>query len=754
MELLVARNLNVLRQGRTLLGSVDLTLRSGQRLGLVGPNGSGKSTLLRILAGLEPGDEGRVRRAPGIRLAHLEQRPPRDDGKTAWQAALDGLRHCAVLEAEMRSEERLLAGGEGSLERYSTLHEQFLEAGGYAAEAGLLEMLAVLGLGEATLDLQVERLSGGEWARLALARVLAGNPEVLLLDEPSNHLDLPALRWLGERLRRHGGAVVLVSHDRALLDEVCTDTAELANGELTLVRGGFSRLREQQGINRRRTERERRERRKEALRIERTAAELRSWGTAKAQRRRKRLERAAPAAEETSVLNRRPAGMPLLEAREANGLLLSANRLSKTFGTAEVVSGADISLEAGEKIALLGSNGSGKSTLLRLLAGELQSDDPHSQTWLNGNAKLLYADQHDWGLAPERPLLDQLTALVSEERAHMLLALCGIGDQQRRSLPSTLSGGERARAGVARLLAAEANLLLLDEPTNHLDLQMIETLQASLESTEAAVVMATHDRELARLADRVWALEHGRLVEYRGGLEGYLAGRRRLEPHLEESYSEPSATGRGFDVLEGSGGGAGMESGIGRELGVLGCAQPGSAESESERLRSELKQLELERLGVESRLDDPLSLGERERLRLERRRLELQDELSLRYDAPLPKPRPAFSVREGALEISADVNEHGLCFESDAPAELRLILRDGVAHLVLREQAGSSLLPWARSALLDGAVRLTFYTLAPSALQHYSQLPLQSRLLEPAGSGWWSISLERFESLERWRFPA
>jgi ATP-binding cassette subfamily F protein 3 len=797
MELLVARNLTLDRHGLTLARSLDLTLRTGQRLGLVGANGSGKSTLLRLLARRERPDQGRVRPAPGARIGYLEQDPGWDEGQTVWEAALAAIREAGRLERELREEEGRLALGSGSLERYAELHDEFERAGGYAAEALLRETLVSLGLAEELFSQPLSRLSGGERSRLALARVLATEPEILLLDEPSNHLDLPALQWLGERLRRHRGALVLVSHDRALLDEVCTETAELRAGELTFARGGVSRLREQQGVRRRSSERELRERRKENERLERTAAELRAWGTAKAQRRRKRLERDIDRSQPA-----RPGPTPALPvpaAREASGILLHAHGLSKALGARQVLSRAEVRIRAGDKIALLGPNGSGKSTLLRLLTGELASDDPRCEFRWHRDAKLFHAGQEERGLVPGEPLLDQMTRFVSRERAHMLLALTGLGEGQRESPPEGLSGGERARAGLARLLAAEANLLLLDEPTNDLDLAAIETLHHALQTTEAAWVVATHDRALAALAERVWAIEEGELVEYRGGVNGYLAGRRRLEPELVDAsvleVERETARERAADWGEG---GSELPPDGGPEL-------PGDAPFRIERL--ELERLELERLGVEARLEDPLSLSERERDRLERHLATIMNELSLRYDRSLPTPRPAFSVRECGLRLYADLTfapegahaqtseaadprvtfapamahaqtgesadahvvpgpvpalgagaEHkgaaavdGLAFSSDAPVSLRLLLRDGVGHLTVSEPDDACLLPWARAALLDGATRLAFYVLAPDAVQVYWRGGLACRLLRNLGGGWWSLSRRSFERLEGWR---
>ncbi|HEX7004394.1 MAG TPA: ABC-F family ATP-binding cassette domain-containing protein [Trueperaceae bacterium] len=718
MELLTVRDLTIEHQGRMLLAGADLTVREGMRIGLIGGNGSGKSTLLEVLAGVRQGDGGRVRRAPGIAVGFLPQWPRLGEDRNVWEAALEGISRITRLELELRELEGGLSRGEGSLEEYGELREAFERAGGYAAEAVLREHLAALGIGDRQLELNVGRLSGGERARLALARVLAAEPPLLFLDEPTNHLDLPALEWLGKRLRRWSGAVVLVSHDRELLDLVCTHAAELRDERLEISRGGYSRLREQQGVMDRATERRERERRKEAARLEGIARELRSWGSAQAQRRRRRAERdretlGAVARERHSTSL---SGLPAPTTREAEGRLLEARRLTSVAGDRELFEGAHLTIDAGDKIALLGPNGSGKSTLLRLIAGEEQSDDPRAEFRWHRDIKLLYSGQSDRGMNDDRMVLEQLTELVSGDRARMLLSLSGLPRETWGRLPGELSGGERARAGLARLLAAEANLMLLDEPSNDLDLYAIETLHSTLAASEAAIVFATHDRALARLAQRVWSIEEGELVEYRGGFEGYLAGRRRLEPGVE-------------------------------------AASPGDQADSHEAAPEEgddLESLELERLGVEARLEDPLRLTERERLRLEERHRQLIDLLSLAYDSRLPPPLPPFSLGQGAVRLAAEIGGEGLTYFSDAPVEMKLIVRDRIGHLTLRESEDSALLPWARGALVDAAVRLAFYALAPDAVQYQYRPHFGSALLEQAEGGWWTIDRRRFERLEGW----
>ena len=536
-------NLSFSRDGRDLLCDVSVTLRSGERVGLLGANGVGKTTLLRVLAGALTPTEGRVLRSPGVRLAYLSQDGSEMRG-SLLEVASTALEHVRSLERELRLEETRLASGD-DLERYAQLTAQFEAAGGYEAEAALEKMLLEFGFATEQFGRSVASLSGGERARLGLVTALASRPDMLLLDEPTNHLDLFARRKLGERLKALSGALLLVSHDRALLDAVCTHVAYLEKGELILHRGNYSAFRARRDTARRGAVKRAKESAKETARLSASAQSLESWGTEAAQRQRRGLERRLEPVptvleEKTPSLNLHPAA--------ARGTLASAKHLSKRFGGRIVLADVALRLEAGDKIALLGPNGSGKTTLLKMLAGVTESDDPRVEmVWQPTTRRRLF-NQVTRGVTDDETPLEQLERYVSSARARQLLALVGLPVETWEKLPDTLSGGERARLGLALLVAGEANLLLLDEPTNDLDIAMTELLEDTLASTEAALLFVTHDERLVEsVATRVWSLEAGELVEYRGGLQGYLKGVRRLESGLERvpQSSEEIETGRG-----------------------------------------------------------------------------------------------------------------------------------------------------------------------------------------------------------------
>ena len=749
MELLDVQHLTLLRRGEPLFRPLDLRLNPGTRLGLAGPNGAGKSTLLRLLAGDLIPDEGRVARAPGVRLALLPQASDAPRGSTVWEAAGLGLAAVRDAEERLRSEERRLAAGEPRTGALAEALDTFERLGGYRAEAELREVLAALGFPEADHDRPAARLSGGERRRLALAAALAGGPEVLLLDEPTNHLDLPARAWLARRLASWRGALVLVSHDRSVLEASTNATLFLEGGGWELRRGPYGRAREARDRELVALRRRDAARAREAERLRRTAAELAQRGDRAAVRRRRVAQRrhaqlgsaAAPSAGAKAVALE-------LRSRGLKGVLLEARSLCRD-GLLEV---PFVRLRAGQRVALLGPNGAGKSTLLALLAGDLPSDDPSCELRYAAGLRLAHAGQLDRGLEPGESVLHQVAQGAGEGRARQLLAQAGVAADRWEAPPEQLSGGERARAGLARLEAREADLLLLDEPTNDLDLAAVEALQGALERSSAALVLATHDRHLAEaLADEVWVLEGGTLRRFED-VSAYLAG--------------------------GAGGALAPEAALdGAPAGPEPHAgSPGLPDARGQRA-SELEALEDERRALERLLEDPMRLAPRQLARLTVRRGVLEDRLASAYDALLEPPAPRFRVRERGLEVVADRLADDLLVmlvpAADAPRAMDRLLRseagdvaaaaavaespwpwarvrrdDRVAHVALHEPHTACPLPWARAALADAAARFAFTLLDVSALQLFSRETLPGTCLQPAGAGWWTWTRAAFAQRE------
>lgn len=642
------------RKGKELLKDIHFSLSPGERLGIVGRNGSGKSTLLKLIMGELQADSGSIIRTPGIRLKMLEQ-APRFSG-TVWEVAQQALQEIRELEQALREEERRVAEG-AALDTYNHLTETFEAMGGYQAEVNVEHMLESFGLVNKEQD--VTTLSGGEYMRLALAIVLTQHPDILLLDEPTNHLDLDNKKMLARHLSRYSGAAIIASHDRAFLDQVCNQTAFLKDGVLTLYKSSYSRA---------------------------------------------------------QVLHSKkdPSGFTgitslVLQSKFVKETVLSAKHLSKTIDEKILFRDVSLRLESGDKFALFGKNGSGKSSLLKMLSGDLESDLPEVDIYVHSNAKLFYVDQQRRGIEDHVPILEQLTAFVTGERAKMLLALAGI-PQELWGLPEHLSPGQRGRAGLAKMIASEANLLFLDEPTNDLDIHMIELLENTLASSDVTCLIVCHDQKLLEtLATQIWFLEGGEIKRY-ASLKDYEQDR----PHMNTETSD-----------------------IAHEI-------------REETAEEKLERLEKERSDVQERLFDPLAFSQRDYERTLSRLKELEDELSLLYDQQFPKPLPSYQTHVNGIEVGADIIDGLIHFTTPLPVKIKLLIQDGIGHLVITENEGHCLLEWSRNKLLHGLIRLGFLHFNLRAIQHPSSVDLRQTILEPAGENWWTIGRDKFERLEGW----
>ena len=704
------------RELKTVLQNVTFALRSGEKVGLVGPNGAGKTTLLDLLAGKLAPTEGRVVRSPGLRVAYAEQHTERWRG-TVWAVAESALEEVRRLEATLRDAETQL--DEPGLERYGELSALFEAAGGYGAETALRATLGRLGFSEADLARDVLMLSGGERSRLALARALATRADLLLLDEPSSYLDLPAKRWLGDALAAYPGTLLLASHDRALLDAATTRTLHLKNGVVTSYRGPYSRFRAQAEHAAARSLREKTRLAHERRNLE---ARLRDQPTLSARRGLERRLARLPAPQPAQPAAQ-PSALTLNASQpKPSSLVLDAAHLTLTQNGS--LRDASLRLYAGDKVALVGPNGSGKTSLLGLLSGELESEDPEAVVRFGRGVKLAVYDQTGRGLDDGVPLGEQLEQSVSEPRARSLLALVGLATAFDTP-PELLSGGQRARAGIARLMATEADLIFLDEPSEGLDIEMLERLETALQDTAATLVLVSHDAALIdAVATRVVGLSGGELKEYRGGLSGYYAGKLRLEPDLPTA--EPEA-----DTVD----------------------KPNP--------EAELEALEDETADLEARLADPLRLSERDKERFERRLRDLIQLRSERYEARvsarLPAPAPRYRVLESGLRLTTDGPVNGetpTVMQSSAGFDVRLYLDEAthIGHLRLAP-AGKydcCLLPWAERALVRGAARLAFEVFGARALQLQGKgdADFGSSGFSPAGNDWWVQDREHYAARE------
>ena len=733
--LLETRALILRRGARDLLRDLDWTIRAGERWVIVGPNGVGKSTLLAALANDRaqgPGAiaEGRVVRAPGVWIAWVGQQESdaAPDGETTL---LDLARATCgpILELGSEVDRRGAALGASpsaaELEAYGAWQAAFAARGGYGVDARLAEALERLGLGGDAGARRVAVASGGERRRARLAGALVSGADVLVLDEPTNHLDLATRVWLAQRLARWPGAVIAASHDRAWIDDVATHVLWWSERGLRALHGGYASARRAVDEAGRTDAKAERLRRRRAAELDAMAAELRAHGHRGAARRRRRAERerAALPPPATATRSRSPAWS--LDTATEGGELARLTHL--THG--DRVRDAALVLRAGDRFALVGASGSGKTTLLRLIAGEVEGEDPRERRWWRTGVSVWHVDQLGRGIADDATPLGALAAWVGPGRAEGVLAQVRLPRAAWERPAATLSGGERARAGLALLMAREADVVLLDEPTNDLDLSTIEALEAALAATPAAVVVATHDARLVEaLGAEVWTLEAGALVRWRGGLDGWRRGARRVEPGATPAGDGPADAA----------------------AGELGSAEPPAADG------AEADEWERERAAAEAALGDPVRVGERERERWRARRRVAEEALIALWERGRPPPRPPLRTREAGWVVWGDASGDALeawLDETDALARVRVRFARSeaglVGHLVQPTADDRCLTRAARRALLRGGARLAIYARAADAVQVSAAEDPGG--FEPLAPGWWVLRREALEREEGWR---
>jgi ATP-binding cassette subfamily F protein 3 len=550
MSLINLNNISHSYGTQAVLDGVDWEIQSGQKIGLVGPNGAGKSTLLRVMAGEIKPDRGLVYRHQGTRVGYLAQEPVLDASRTVWEEILSAARDLVHLEAELRRLEGRMAdpqvyGDEVALTRVLAAHAraqaEFEQLDGYRYESRAREALRSLGLDEADFYLPVRALSGGQKKLVGLAKLLAVGADLLLLDEPDNHLDLAGKARLERFIGTFPGTVVIVSHDRYLLDETVTRIAEVEDQRLTIYQGNYSAYAVEKQLRMLRQQQRYEAQQKEIARIEAAIARFEHWASIvvderharQARSRRKMLERMEQV--EKPVLERRRMGLELNGWRGSQKVL-EALDLDKVFpaasdGTGEetlVLAGLNLLLWHGERVGLLGPNGAGKSVLFRCILGW---EEPTGGVVKIGPSVRVgyYAQEHET-LDLDKTLLEEVrqTRPMYEEQAVRFLGRFLFPYEMVRNRVGDLSGGERSRLQLAKLMLSNANFLLLDEPTNNLDLPSCEVLEQALDEFEGTVLVISHDRYfLDRVVDRIVELDDGVLTGYAGDYT-YYAGKKAL----------------------------------------------------------------------------------------------------------------------------------------------------------------------------------------------------------------------------------
>lgn len=526
-----------------IFSSVTAKIEDHDRIGLVGPNGTGKTTLLRVICGeLEPDDtSGEIARGADLSIGYQKQNCGLSFEGTIWQEMQSVFADVYALERRMKElQEQMATDSSPALsEEYRRTEDAFLARDGYQTEVKIKTVLTGMGFAEHGFDKCVDKLSGGEQTRLAIAKLLLEAPSLLILDEPTNHLDFATLSWLEDYLAGYKGALLVVSHDRYFLDKLCNKIWELEDGTLWEYKGNYTaytRQREEQDARQKKLyDQQQAERAKLEDYVARNL--VRASTTKMAQSRQKMLERLEPVEKPRRRL--KPPKIRLEFETEPVKDVLSVEDLTIEVGSGEkqriLLSGANFNIQRGDKVAIIGPNGSGKTTLLRTI---LSAQPPVNGriSWGRG-VKRSYYDQGSDHLDQSLTVLDTMWKAyprLYETPLRTALGAMGLTGEDAYRLVGQLSGGERARLKLAIICLAGSNVLVLDEPTNHLDLPSKEVLQQALSEYEGTLIIVSHDRYLLdRVPNRIFAIEQGQLMQYKGGYSAYL--RARAEQGTEKA---------------------------------------------------------------------------------------------------------------------------------------------------------------------------------------------------------------------------
>ncbi len=543
----------------TVLDHISFHINEREKAAIVGINGAGKSTLLKIIMGELAADEGEVIWAKGASIGYLSQHQNLDSDSTIYNEVLSVKAALIEMEAKIRELEHSMKNVEGeALERtlatYTRLNHEFELQNGYAYTSEVVGVLKGLGFSEDEFEKKVNTLSGGQKTRVALGKLLLSNPDIILLDEPTNHLDMTSIAWLETFLTNYNGAVIVVAHDRYFLDKIVGKVIELYNTHAQTYEGNYSAYSEKKTALREAQLHHYFNQQKEIKHQEEVIAKLRSFNREKSIRRAEsrekmleKMERIEKPVELKTEMNIR------LEPRTVSGNdVLSVRGLSKSFGSHKLFSDLEFEIKRGERVAIIGNNGTGKTTILKLINGLIPADS--GKIIPGAKVHIGYYDQEHQVLHPEKTIFDEIQdeypTMDNTAVRNVLAAFLFTGDDVFKRVKE-LSGGERGRVSLAKLMLSESNFLILDEPTNHLDITSKEILESALLSYTGTVLYVSHDRYfINRTATRILDLERGVLLNYIGNYDYYLEKKADIEKkYFGFSLSEAPAAPKTSDRL-------------------------------------------------------------------------------------------------------------------------------------------------------------------------------------------------------------
>lgn len=549
----------------SILNHISFHIEEREKTAVVGINGAGKSTLLKIIVGELAPDEGSVVIAKGKTLGYLAQHQDLDSGRTIYDELLEVKRPIIEMEERLRTLEVNMKRSQGEeleslYQTYSRLSHEFELANGYAWKSEITGVLKGLGFLEEEFSKPVSTLSGGQKTRVSLGKLLLSKPDIILLDEPTNHLDMESIAWLENYLLNYQGTVVIVAHDRYFLDRVVTKVVELDNGSSTVFQGNYSAYSEKKAMLRASILKAYLNQQQEIKHQEEVITKLRSFNREKSIKRAEsrekllnKIERIEKPTEVNDAMN------ITLEPDIVSGNdVLTVRGLTKGFDGQTLFSDVDFEIKRGERIAIIGNNGTGKTTILKIINGILAADA--GEIRLGSRVHIGYYDQEHHVLHSEKTLFQELSDtypnMNNTQIRNVLAAFLFTGDDVFK-LIGDLSGGEKGRVSLAKLMLSEANFLILDEPTNHLDITSKEILENALTHYTGTVLYVSHDRYfINKTATRILDLTHNTLVNYIGNYDYYLEKRDTMEQLFSASpaaSSKPSENNSQAAALAASG---------------------------------------------------------------------------------------------------------------------------------------------------------------------------------------------------------
>ncbi|WP_027308773.1 ribosomal protection-like ABC-F family protein [Caloramator sp. ALD01] len=542
MAILYVNNIKKSYGVDVVLDGINLIINEGDKIGFVGRNGAGKTTLFKIITGSIKQDEGEIILQKGKTLGYLSQNLDIDENLTAFEEVMKVFSDIKEIEERMRQIEEELSDPNSDHERllkeYGRLQVEFENRNGYSCESYAKGVLIGLGLLEEEISKKICYLSGGQKTRVALAKLLLKSPDVLLLDEPTNHLDLGGIAFLENFLKEYRGTVLIISHDRYFLDVITNKTVEVLNGKVEEYGGNYSYFIKERKNRIEQRVKEYELKQKEIKRLEEMIERFRSFNREKSIKQAESKEKMLLKLEEN--LGDRPITYEenvriSFDTRIKSGNdVLQIEELSKSYGEKVLFNNINLMIRKGEKVALIGENGRGKSTLLKIIKGEVQPDSGYIR--LGRNVEIGYYDQEQRDLNPEKTILDEVwdefPQKTVREIRNALAAFLFKGDDVFKKIKD-LSGGEKCRLNLLKLMLKKANFLLLDEPTNHLDILTREELEDTLLEYDGTIFVISHDRYfLNKVVQKICELEENSIVEYLGNYDYYMAKKNAKEDEI------------------------------------------------------------------------------------------------------------------------------------------------------------------------------------------------------------------------------